>query len=96
MDIICIIAGESDVDQLYIIQKLLGQITVDQNAAFMKNPRFNGYKFGNEMLRSPQALEQKYASKLADNSMQTEALDFMRSCLRYDPLNFIMITLQTH
>ena len=74
-------SGESDVDQLYITQKLLGPITIAQNAAFMKNPRFNGYKFGDEILRATQ-LERKYRAKLTDGSMSCEALDFMKSCLR--------------
>jgi cyclin-dependent kinase-like len=36
--------GESDIDQLYIIQRLLGSLTEDQQALFLRNPRFAGLK----------------------------------------------------
>lgn len=74
--------GESDVDQLYIIQRLLGAITTHQNAVFMKNPRFNGYKFGNNLATNPTTLEHRYRSKLVDGSLPAEGLDFMKQCLR--------------
>ena len=32
--------GESDIDQLYIIQRLLGQLTDEQQQLFLKNPRW--------------------------------------------------------
>jgi cyclin-dependent kinase-like len=37
--------GESEIDQLYIIQKALGPLTAQQNDMFLKNPRFIGFKF---------------------------------------------------
>ena len=33
--------GESDIDQLYIIQRLLGALTREQHDLFLKNPRFS-------------------------------------------------------
>lgn len=32
--------GESDIDQLYIIQRLVGNLTIEQHSLFMKNPRW--------------------------------------------------------
>lgn len=37
--------GESDIDQLYVIQRVLGPLTRAQNELFLKNPRFVGLKF---------------------------------------------------
>ena len=37
--------GESEIDQLYIIQKVLGPLTSQQNETFLRNPRFVGFKF---------------------------------------------------
>jgi hypothetical protein len=74
--------GESDVDQLYIIQRLLGAITTHQNTVFMKNPRFNGYQFGDILATNPTTLEHRYRSKLVDGSLPAEGLDLMKQCLR--------------
>ena len=40
-----IFPGDSEVDQLYIIQKVLGPLTVEHNELFMTNARFAGLKF---------------------------------------------------
>lgn len=37
--------GETEIDQLFIIQKMLGAITAEQMEMFMRNPRFMGLKF---------------------------------------------------
>lgn len=37
--------GESEIDQLYVIQKVLGPLTSEQQQSFQKNPRFLGMKF---------------------------------------------------
>ena len=37
--------GESEIDQLFLIQKVLGPLTPDQMEMFLKNPRFVGLKF---------------------------------------------------
>ncbi len=36
--------GESEIDQLYTIQKVLGQLPPDQMQLFYNNPRFSGLK----------------------------------------------------
>ena len=36
--------GESEIDQLYIIQRMLGPLTAEQNDLFLRNPRFVGLK----------------------------------------------------
>ena len=37
--------GESDIDQLYTIQRLLGPLTPDQLAMFYRNHKYRGLKF---------------------------------------------------
>lgn len=37
--------GESEIDQLFCIQKILGKLTSNQQEEFNKNPRFIGLKF---------------------------------------------------
>ena len=76
--------GESDVDQLYLIQRMLGPLTKDQSARFMANPRFNGYKFGDDLATRPRTLEARFATKVASGSIPAEAVDFMKQCLRSD------------
>eukprot|EP00892_Ulva_mutabilis_P006778 jgi/Ulvmu1/4472/UM002_0197.1 len=74
--------GESDVDQLYIIQRMLGPLTREQGSRFMANPRFNGYKFGDDLARNPRTLEARYGSKMLENGFPHQAIDFMKRCLR--------------
>lgn len=38
--------GESEIDQLYTIQKILGPLPQDQMDMFYSNPRFSGLKVG--------------------------------------------------
>lgn len=47
--------GESEIDQLYIIQKVLGSLTPQQHEIFLKNPRFAGFKFPN--MTHPETLQ---------------------------------------
>ena len=63
--------GESDIDQLYIIQRLLGALTREQHDLFLKNPRFSGLKFPD--MSQPETLDRKFSSKLPVN-----ALGFMK------------------
>jgi len=39
--------GDSEIDQLFLIQKVLGKLTPEQYEMFSKNPRFLGLKFPN-------------------------------------------------
>lgn len=68
--------GDSDIDQLYIIQRMLGPITPEQNAAFLRNPRFIGLKFP-DMSKPSMTLEKRYAGRLSP-----AAQAFMKSLLR--------------
>mmetsp|Transcript_17581 Transcript_17581/g.41440 ORF Transcript_17581/g.41440 Transcript_17581/m.41440 type:complete len:711 (-) Transcript_17581:347-2479(-) len=70
--------GESEIDQLYVIQKVLGPLTPEQNEMFLRNPRFLGLKFP-DMTR-PETLEKRYCGK-----MTKKALSFMKGLLRMDP-----------
>lgn len=38
--------GESEIDQLYVIQKIMGPLPSDQMKMFYANPRFSGLKVG--------------------------------------------------
>jgi len=69
--------GESEIDQLYIIQKIMGSLTPHQKEMFSKNPRFLGLKFPD--MTKPETLEKHYVGKLSKRSMA-----FMKSLLRMD------------
>eukprot|EP01138_Halocafeteria_seosinensis_P016379 gb/GECG01016710.1/.p1 GENE.gb/GECG01016710.1/~~gb/GECG01016710.1/.p1 ORF type:complete len:781 (+),score=122.38 gb/GECG01016710.1/:1-2343(+) len=71
--------GENEIDQLYVIQEIIGPMTSDQMQIFMKNPRFKGLRFP-DMLHRHDTLQKKYGKYLP-----SEALDFMRRCLYMDP-----------
>lgn len=70
--------GESEMDQLYLIQKVIGKFTPEQQDSFNKNPRFVGLKFP-EIIK-PETLEKKYTGQLSTN-----ALALMIGLLKMDP-----------
>jgi len=70
--------GDNEIDQLYLIQKILGPLTPEQNELFKKNPRFVGLKFPN--VNQPETLERHYLGKLSK-----KALSFMKQMLKMDP-----------
>jgi len=70
--------GENEIDQLYLIQKMLGPLPADQKELFLKNPRFLGMKFPE--ITKPETLERRYIGKLSK-----KALSFMKSLLRLEP-----------
>ncbi|XP_059151470.1 cyclin-dependent kinase-like 5 isoform X2 [Physella acuta] len=70
--------GDSEIDQLFVIQKILGPLPEDQMKIFLKNPRFHGLKF--PAVKRPKTLEKHYHGILT-----SVALDFMKSCLSLDP-----------
>ncbi len=70
--------GESEIDQLYIIQQVLGPITSEQNDLFLRNPRFAGLKFPD--MSRPETLQKKYVGVLSKR-----ALNFCRSIMQMDP-----------
>lgn len=70
--------GESEIDQLYVIQKVLGPMTDKQQELFARNPRFNGLRFPD--LPRPETLEKRYLGKLTRH-----ALAFMKRLLDLHP-----------
>eukprot|EP00597_Dinobryon_sp_UTEXLB2267_P011864 CAMPEP_0170114422 /NCGR_PEP_ID=MMETSP0020_2-20130122/10691_1 /TAXON_ID=98059 /ORGANISM="Dinobryon sp., Strain UTEXLB2267" /LENGTH=849 /DNA_ID=CAMNT_0010341399 /DNA_START=538 /DNA_END=3084 /DNA_ORIENTATION=+ len=73
-----IFPGDSEVDQLYIIQKVLGPLTVEHNELFMTNARFAGLKFPD--MSKPETLQKKYVGKLSKR-----ALGYIRLLLAMEP-----------
>lgn len=73
-----IFPGESEVDQLYIVQKVLGSLTPEHMELFMNNSRFAGLRFPD--MRAPETLQKKYVGKLSKR-----ALSFMKACLCMEP-----------
>lgn len=71
--------GESELDQIFMIQKLLGNFTPSQQEVFRKNKRF-----ANETLRDvakpDSSLERKYGRKA-----NKKAIHFLKSLLVIDP-----------
>jgi cyclin-dependent kinase-like len=70
--------GESEIDQLYVIQKIMGVLTYELQELFQKNPRFVGFKFPD--LSKPETLERRYVGKLSK-----QALSLMQGLLEMDP-----------
>ncbi|XP_022086716.1 uncharacterized protein LOC110977157 [Acanthaster planci] len=70
--------GESEVDQLFIIQKILGALPNYQMELFEKNPRFSGLRF--PKVSEPQTLEMKYSGV-----MSSVTLDIMKNVLQLEP-----------
>ena len=70
--------GESEIDQLFCIQKVLGKLTPQQQEQFNKNPRFVGLQFPN--IAKPETLDRRYLGK-----MTPEALQVLRGLLQLDP-----------
>jgi cyclin-dependent kinase-like len=72
--------GESEIDQLYVIQKVLGPLTSSQMDLFLRNPRYMGLKFPD--MSRPETLQKKYVGKVGKREM-----DFMKSVLQMKPKN---------
>lgn len=70
--------GESEVDQLFIVQKILGPLISEHVELFMANQRFAGLKFPD--MSKPETLQKKYVGKFSKR-----ALNFMRGLLSMDP-----------
>jgi len=70
--------GESEIDQLFLIQKVLGPLTPDQAAMFLRNQRFVGLKFPD--MSKPETLMKRYVGKLLK-----PAMNFMKSVLVMEP-----------
>ncbi|CAG13230.1 unnamed protein product [Tetraodon nigroviridis] len=69
--------GKSDMDQLYLIRKTLGDLTPRHQQVFSSNQFFCGVSIPEPQEREP--LEQKYPG------ISSQALSLMKGCLRMDP-----------
>ncbi|KAF4736217.1 hypothetical protein FOZ62_024014 [Perkinsus olseni] len=69
--------GESEIDQLFIIQRVLGPLTPKQMEIFLRNPRFIGLKFPD--MSKPESIEKRYLGKLSKRAM-----NFIKSVLIMD------------
>merc|ERR1719235_1255440 len=61
-------AGESEVDQLFVIQKVLGPLTPEHMEMFLRNPRFLGIQFPD--VTRPETLEKRYVRRMPKLQMQ--------------------------
>ncbi|KAG7483035.1 cyclin-dependent kinase-like 5 isoform X1 [Solea senegalensis] len=70
--------GESEIDQLFTIQKVLGPLPAEQMKLFYNNPRFHGIRFPS--VTHPQTLERRYQGILTGLM-----LDLMKNLLLLNP-----------
>lgn len=70
--------GESEIDQLTMIQKIIDPLTIDQREAFNRHARFKGLKF--KEIKKIDSLEKKYLGKISKRGMA-----FMKAILKMDP-----------
>merc|ERR1719284_2126960 len=61
-------AGESEVDQLFVIQKVMGPLTPGHMEMFLTNPRFLGIQFPE--VNRPETLEKRYLRRMPKMQMQ--------------------------
>jgi len=59
--------GESEIDQLFCIQKVMGKLPPALQDKFDANPRFVGFKFPE--LSKPETLEKKYVGKMSSKAL---------------------------
>ncbi|XP_061890577.1 cyclin-dependent kinase-like 5 isoform X4 [Entelurus aequoreus] len=70
--------GESEIDQLFTIQKVLGALPAEQMKLFYNNPRFHGIRFPS--VTHPQTLERRYQGILSGLMV-----DLMKNLLLLNP-----------
>ncbi|XP_069492949.1 cyclin-dependent kinase-like 5 isoform X2 [Ambystoma mexicanum] len=70
--------GESEIDQLFTIQKVLGPLPSEQMKLFYSNPRFHGLRF--PAANHPQSLERRYLGVISG-----VLLDLMKNLLKLNP-----------
>lgn len=73
-------AGDSDVDQLFLIQRVLGNLTRKQMEKFLRNPKFIGVSFPDSR---PEGLERRLSGKIKDKA----AVSLLKAMLQMDPSN---------
>ena len=69
--------GESDIDQLYRIQQMLGPVIIEHRLLFEMHPAHQNISFP---ISQPQTLAARYAGRL-----QGEPLAFLQGLLHLDP-----------
>lgn len=69
--------GDDEIDQLYIIQKSVGDLTPHQQLCFRNNPKFAEIEL--PQVKRTDSIETRYLGKIEKN-----ALSFMRACLKMD------------
>lgn len=69
--------GESEIDQLFCIQKVVGKLPQALKEKFDENPRFVGCKFPE--IAKPETIEKKYVGK-----MSSKALSLMNGMLNME------------
>lgn len=70
--------GESEIDQLFTIQKVLGPLPPEQMKLFYNNPRFHGLRF--PAVNHPQTLERRYLGIIGGS-----LLDLLKNLLMLNP-----------
>ncbi|XP_028301338.1 cyclin-dependent kinase-like 5 isoform X2 [Gouania willdenowi] len=70
--------GESEIDQLFTIQKVLGPLPPEQMKLFYNNPRFHGLRFPS--VNHPQTLERRYLGIIGGG-----LLDLLKNLLLLNP-----------
>uniref|UniRef100_A0A3P9JCE7 Cyclin-dependent kinase-like 5 n=1 Tax=Oryzias latipes TaxID=8090 RepID=A0A3P9JCE7_ORYLA len=70
--------GESELDQLFTIQKVLGPLPPEQMKLFYNNPRFHGLRF--PAVNHPQTLERRYLGIIG-----VGLLDLLKNLLLLNP-----------
>ncbi|KAG9393624.1 cyclin-dependent kinase like [Carpediemonas membranifera] len=73
--------GESEIDQLFIIQRALGPLTRRQTESFLRNPRFVGLKFP-DVDQPSERLERKY---WAQQQRGEDIMGILKPMLSLDP-----------
>jgi hypothetical protein len=72
--------GESEIDQLMVIQKVLGPLPPDQMKRFSINPNFRGLKFPRDYRLITNGLQRKYSEIIG-----SDLLALMEAILKLDP-----------
>eukprot|EP00118_Oscarella_pearsei_P015051 m.133027 g.133027 ORF g.133027 m.133027 type:complete len:701 (+) comp38097_c0_seq5:59-2161(+) len=71
--------GESEIDQLFVIQKIMGSLPPDQMELFVNSPRFVGLKFPETGLSS-QGFDERFESRMDAPLMALMKVNLMYSC----------------
>ncbi len=84
LDGVALFPGESDVDQLYVIQTVLGPLTEEHREAFLSCDLYTGVQLPEVEEDAVVGLETKYEHKLGRGEMAAVAVEFMAGVLAID------------